>query len=370
MKKIAIVGASGFIGLRLVECLHLSGYAEIIPVVRNYSSLAVLARLELDWKVCNHFDPNRLSRAFSGCDTVVHAAIGDSQQIIKMASAIYQGAQLAGVRRMIVLSSAAVYGQSIPEGIFEESPFPKRQLGEYGNAKAKAEKALRRLRLHGKVEIVFLRPSIVYGPRCRWVAQVADELLANAAYLVNGGSGICNCVYVDNLIQAIERAIEIPEADKEAFFVTDKEKITWKEFYEPIVDALGFNMEAVLKISPPIFKHSFSEKIKKMIAAKPIQAAAHFLPGSFKKTIKAVINSRIESVTANAWALPGKVNFRPSEEMCLLEQSTYKLPILKAEKILKYQPDVTFSEGMRRSIGWLSFAGYPILDLNNKLKSK
>ncbi len=42
--KIAIVGASGFIGMRLLERLVLGREAEVVPVVRAFSSLAVLAR--------------------------------------------------------------------------------------------------------------------------------------------------------------------------------------------------------------------------------------------------------------------------------------------------------------------------------------
>ena len=66
MKKVAIVGASGFVGTRLVEYLVLNRIAEVVPVVRSFSSLAVLSRFELPWKVCDVQDTNALAAAFAG----------------------------------------------------------------------------------------------------------------------------------------------------------------------------------------------------------------------------------------------------------------------------------------------------------------
>ena len=100
--KIALVGASGFVGTRLLEQWHLGGAFEVVPVVRSYSSLAVMARFELPWAVCDPMDPVALASAFQGCDAVVHAAIGDPGQIVAMAESIYRAAEAARVRRLVV----------------------------------------------------------------------------------------------------------------------------------------------------------------------------------------------------------------------------------------------------------------------------
>jgi nucleoside-diphosphate-sugar epimerase len=51
-----------------------------------------------------------------------------------------------------------------------------------------------------------------------------------------------------------------------------------------------------------------------------------------------------------------------SLEMALLHQCQYKLPDTKARKVLGYQPGVSFAEAGRRTVGWLAFAGYPVID--------
>ena len=61
--KIAVIGASGFVGTRLVEHFVLGRFAEVVPVVRSFSSLAVLSRFELPGKGCDDMDSDQLASA-------------------------------------------------------------------------------------------------------------------------------------------------------------------------------------------------------------------------------------------------------------------------------------------------------------------
>lgn len=89
---------------------------------------------------------------------------------------------------------------------------------------------LQRLRNSGDVEIVILRPGIVFGPRSYWTAGLADALLNGQAYFVGSTDGICNSMYVDNLVHAIDCACNAPRIDREAFLPGDRERGTWKIF--------------------------------------------------------------------------------------------------------------------------------------------
>ena len=66
---------------------------------------------------------------------------------------------------MIYLSSASVHGQSPVPGTDETSPLQSRQPIPYNRSKIEAERRLSRARSSGAVELVILRPGIVYGPR-------------------------------------------------------------------------------------------------------------------------------------------------------------------------------------------------------------
>jgi nucleoside-diphosphate-sugar epimerase len=102
-----------------------------------------------------------------------------------------------------------------------------------------------------------------------------------------------------------------------------------------------------------------------MIAAESrrVQTLKPHVPSVLKKAYKAAV----VSAPANRRAAPDPweplVNRPPevSQETSLLQQCVYKLPNSKAERVLGYVPPVPFVEGMRRSVAWLKFAGYPVV---------
>ena len=359
--KIALVGASGFVGTRLLETWCLGSAHEVVPVVRSFGSLAVMARFELPWQVCDVLDPAALARAFAGCDAVVHAAIGDPGQIVDMAGAIYKAAATAGVRRLVVLSSSSVHGQAPEPGTDETSPLHERHAMAYNTAKVRAERLLHQLAAGGPVEVVMLRPSVVFGPRSRWVADVAGQLLDGSACLIRGGEAICNTIYVDNLIHAIEQALVVPGASGQVFLVGDAERVTWREFYAAVADALGIGMETVRSIEPPAFPKSLKERVGAITSTPAVQKLLPLFPGQLKRLGKVLVANWRETPIPNAWTLPGEPPCAVTEELSLLQQCAWRLPIAKAQATLRYQPPVTFAEGMRRSLGWLAFAGYPVV---------
>jgi len=358
--KIAIVGASGFVGTRMVERWMLDSPFEVVPVVRSYSSLAVLARFDLPWRVCDVFAPDALAKAFEGCDAVVHSAIGDAGQIVQMAEAIYRAAEAARVKRLVVLSSASVHGQAPPESTDETSPLHERHTMAYNNAKVRAEKILRRLSAAGSVEVVMLRPSVVYGPRSRWIADTAKQLLEGSACLIHGGEAICNGIYVDNLIQAVELALKVPRAAGEVFLVGDAETVTWRTFYQHIADALGVSMDSVRSIPPPLFVRPLKERVGDYTALPVTQKILPLIPGKVKRLSKLLLTNWQEPALENAWRLPSETPCATTEELTLLQQCTWQLPSRKAQAMLGYNPEVSFDEAMRRSLGWLAFAGFPV----------
>ena len=362
--KIALVGASGFVGTRMMERWCLNEAFEVVPVVRSFSSLALLARFEAPWQVCDVLDPAALAKAFQGCDAVVHAAIGDPAQIVQMAESIYRAAETAGVKRLVVLSSASVHGQAPPESTDESSPLHERHAMAYNNAKVRAEKILEQWSAAGSVEVAMLRPSVVYGPRSRWIADTARQLLSGSACLIHGGEAICNGIYVDNLIQAVELALQVPQAAGEVFLVGDAETLTWRGFYQSIADALGIGMETVRSIDPPSFPHSFKEKVGDFAALPATQKVLPFIPGKLKRLTKLVLANWREPVEESVWTLPSPTGCATTEELTVLQQCRWRLPIQKAQTVLGYNPEVSLEEAMRRSLAWLKFAGFPVQRIN------
>lgn len=364
--KVAIIGANGFIGNRLVETLHLDPASPHtpVPIVRQPASLALPSRFDLDCRVASALDADALAKALAGCDGVVHAALGDSRQIEKMPAVLCAAAARAGIRRVVYLSSASVHGQNIPAGTTEESPLHTRHALAYSNAKVRAERAFFRHARRFGLRAVALRPGIVYGPRSRWIADTADDLRAGTAWLHDGGRAICNTLCVDNLVHAIRLALEnetppppLPGNAGEAYFVCDAETLTWANFFSPMARALGIEPDAIPDVGRlPVFGSSFARRATDVIASPWAQKLMPVFPHRLKQTFKKTLAALDAPPGPDAWALPARPAPRITREMAELQRNRTKLSHAKAARQLGYEPVVTFAEGMRRSIEWLGFA--------------
>ena len=90
---ILVTGAGGFIGCRVVEFLHLSGWASPRAGVRRWSSAARLGRLPVDIIQCNVTDPAQVATAVEGVDAIVHCAVGDRSVTVDGTRNLLEAAQ-------------------------------------------------------------------------------------------------------------------------------------------------------------------------------------------------------------------------------------------------------------------------------------
>ena len=85
--KIAVLGASGFVGGHLLRCLRSYG-VETRAVVRNHT----FASRDPDVRIADACDVYALRHAFEGCDGVVHAALGNNDVIVGSVAPVYAAA--------------------------------------------------------------------------------------------------------------------------------------------------------------------------------------------------------------------------------------------------------------------------------------
>jgi nucleoside-diphosphate-sugar epimerase len=344
MTRVAILGANGFIGNRTVEILHALGQYDVRPVVRRASAAALPRRFDLDVRVADGRDGAALAAAFQGCDSVIVSLAADPATITGVIDPIHQAAREVGVRRLIYLSSASVHGQAPIPGTDENAPLSDRQPLAYNNAKVAAEVRLERLNRSGGPETVILRPGIVFGPRSQWIGGWADEVLSGSAYLVDGAKGLCNAIYVDDVVHAITLAMMEPKAPGRAYLLGQREQVTWRDLYAPVCEALGIEIDSL-----PDFASS---------VARPE-------PGTRPSPLRRFIRRRVpKSVRAG---LQSAVRHRAADkpfvsiERAQLQTAQYVPPWTRARDELGYEPLVSFQDGLRHSIKWLAFAGYPVM---------
>ncbi|PTY05446.1 hypothetical protein DB347_13780 [Opitutaceae bacterium EW11] len=355
--KVAIIGANGFIGSRLVEHFHLGGTHQVVPVVRKPASLALPARFAVEWRLGDALDQTSLAQALQGCEVVVHAAIGDPVQIERMPEVLCAACAVAGIKRVVYLSSASVHGQAIAPDTTEATPLHTKHSLEYNNAKVRAETSFfsecRKYQLEGYA----LRPGVVYGPRSRWIADLAAEFATDRAWLYDEGRGICNSIYVDNLVHAIERCVSATSGAGEPYLVGDAETVTWADFYTKSAELLGRAMEQVHRVNElPAFERTFRDKVENTVAQPWVQSLLPAVPFKLKRATKTLLASWNPPPPPEAWSLPGQPAPHITEEMALLQQCRWKFPHERAARTLGYAPPVSFEEAMRRSFAWYRFA--------------
>jgi nucleoside-diphosphate-sugar epimerase len=230
-----VTGGRGFLGARLVQQL-LGRDLEVRTLVRR--------GLEVPWATTDGPEPVRgdvtdadsVARAVRGCDLVFHCAWGgdafDEARRINVGGTrhVVEAAARAGVRRVVHVSTMSVHGKRLPQVLTEECPFDL-EGDAYGVSKAEGEQAAFGRGRDLGVEVVALRPTLIYGPRAPlWVLQYFDRVRREQVALIDGGSGLANLVYVDDVVDAMWAAAERPGVAGEAFLVNGDPPVTWREY--------------------------------------------------------------------------------------------------------------------------------------------
>ena len=245
-RRVLVTGASGFIGGRLVERLVLDCGADVRVLVHRLAGAARLARFALDFHRGDVTDAAAVAEAVRGCEVVFHCAYGTSGGQRQRARVnrdgtrrVLEAAAAAGVQRVVHLSTLMVYGRTA-DGDLDETA-PRRRLGDaYSDSKLAAERLVLDFARSGRVPAVVLQPTAVFGPWGGvWTERVFALLKTGRMILVDGGRGLANYVYVDDLVTAMLLAASAEKAVGEAILVSAAEPVTWREWYARFARMLG-----------------------------------------------------------------------------------------------------------------------------------
>jgi 2-alkyl-3-oxoalkanoate reductase len=231
--KILVIGASGFIGRRIVNALLATDRFAPIAVSRHATRASFGAGVEAVDLDAAHAEALRPLLAASSA--VVNCVAGSPESILSSTQAIITAAQgVAASPRVVHLSSLAAYGSA--NGLVDEATPLRGDLGDYSAVKARTDGLMSACEF-----AVILRPGIVFGPSSAWWSdRIARLLVAHRlGDLGSQGSGICNLVYVDDVAQAVVRALDLQDKPFGAFNLAQAVPVTWNEYFARYARALG-----------------------------------------------------------------------------------------------------------------------------------
>jgi nucleoside-diphosphate-sugar epimerase len=362
----AILGAGGFIGNRLAEYLILNDIAQPRPIVRSVRSLARVSRFEVDCRIADARDEAVLVDAIRETDAVFHCVVGDFKTNVESIETTYRACRRAKVQRLVYLSSAVVSGYAFTPGTDEKSSLSlcarRGYRDEYQKSKILAEQRLVELSRDGTVGTVVLRPAVVYGPRStHWTLRIAQDLLASRSFLVNGGTGICNAIFVDNLVEAMVLCAEHPAASGHTFFVNDSDLVTWGRFYKSIGEAIGVDLATVRFIHQ---SQASAVPLRERTIALVLAAARSAIVRKLVARLKTNPNGQAALAAVKFYLEAASTGPRPDPQLIAMQTCRSRLNTERIERSIGYRPRWSFSEGAEKSALWLQFA------LGCKLASK
>lgn len=248
---VLVTGASGFVGRALCR-RALAARVNVRAAMRNpEEAIAHLATIEVpsldeqtDW-----------AQALANCRAVVHTAarvhVMDEAALdpltefrrvnVEGTLHLAHQAAAAGVRRFVFVSSIKVNGESTRAGhpfTANDAPAPQ---DAYGISKMEAELGLRQVAIETGMEVVIVRPPLVYGPgvKANFASMMRAVQRGIPLPLASVTHNRRSFVALDNLVDLLIACIDLPAAANQTFLVSDGEDLSTTDLLRRLGHAQG-----------------------------------------------------------------------------------------------------------------------------------
>ncbi len=262
-ERVLVTGANGFVGRYVCRKLIASGFGpvagirdlkiwpELQQAVPGLNEVSVLGDLGSNQK---------LQGSLSGASVLVHVAARvhvmkepASDPLLEFRNVNVNGtrsialaAVAAGVRRLIFVSTAKVHGESTSGNPLCENT-PSNPRDPYAISKWEGEEVLRAVAAETGLDVVIVRPPLVYGPGVRGNLLRLIKLVDLAMPLPwPKGANCRSMIGVENLADFLVRCVDHPKASGQSFLVKDSEDISTRE----LMSRLALFLSRPLRLFP------------------------------------------------------------------------------------------------------------------------
>ncbi|MCC7250780.1 NAD-dependent epimerase/dehydratase family protein [Hyphomicrobium sp.] len=361
-----ITGASGFIGGRLAEILGEERGVKVRGLVRQFGHATRLARFGPEIVAADLTNAEQFHKAVEGVDYVFHCAhdMRSRTQNMQGLKNLIDACVRHKVKRLVYVSTFSVY-EPFPDGRLSERTRDGDRNWAYVRDKLDMEDLVLKAVREQSLPASIVQPTIVYGPFSKpWTNAPAEDLVYGTVVLPDRGQGLCNAVYVDDLVDGLVLAASHPAAIGERFIISGPEPVAWGDFFGSFADALG--------TAPPQFwpkaqieqsNQGLLREIKR-VAKNPkrvVQLVLRWPPA--RRALQAGLDSLPEQLKGPVMKRyftagerrPGET-ILPDPQKLRLYSAKAQVDNEKAHRLLGYQPRYDFAAGMEPTGRYLEWA--------------
>lgn len=326
-KRILVTGGTGFTGGHLIRRLLSKGHEVIVLDNKKGIVYDELEALGAKISIGSVTDKKLVEKLVEGCDTVQHLAAAFRE--INVPKSLYwdvnvngtrnllEASQKYSVKRFVYCSTCGVHGDVKDPPAPETAPINPEDYYQY--TKYEGEKVAQEFMKQG-MKISILRPAAIYGPEDpeRWL-MLFKRTASGTFYMFGDGKATYAPLYIDNLVDAFELAMEKEAAIGQTYLIADEKYYQLNDLVTEIGKVLGKDIRIIHLPFAPLW-----------LAAAVIEAVC--VP--FKVT-PPIFRRRVD------W-------FRQKRAF----------DISKAKRELGYDPKVDLRTGLERTAKWYKEHGY------------
>lgn len=252
MSKILLTGVSGFIGSRLYKKLLATNTNQLVvsiraPLIDKIQSSSIIQINAVD-------EMTNWSLGLQGTEVVIHLAarvhvmndncidpLAEFRKVnVEGTLNLARQAAAAGVKRFIFISSIKVNGEQTRLGHPYKADDVPAPIDPYGVSKMEAEQCLQLLAAKTGMEVVIIRPVLVYGPGVKAnFLSMMNWLHRNIPLPLGAINNKRSLVALDNLVDLIITCTNHPNAANQIFLVSDQEDLSTTELLHRMAKALN-----------------------------------------------------------------------------------------------------------------------------------
>ena len=247
--KVALIGASGFVGTRLLSLLREDNEYELTNIdllpSHFFNDITIIGDVR---------EQEQMDEKLAGFDCVVLLAAQHRDDVSPIS--LYYDTNVGGMKvtlnamekngisRLVFFSSVAVYGlnKDNPDESFTPNPF-----NHYGKSKWQAEQVLQDwFKTHQDWNVNIIRPTVIFGERNRGnVYNLLKQISSGRFLMVGKGNNVKSMAYVGNVVAFVKFMIDNVKEGYNVFNYIDKPDMTMNELVPHVGKVLGKQIPAI-----------------------------------------------------------------------------------------------------------------------------